>query len=427
MVDRISLRGRLAAALLVLAAASSHAQQAASGDALPAWTFDTHTPGPCSPTGAPHGGCDPGELIRIRVTTVVTGLVRPWHLTFLPGGTNMLVTELPGSLRIVRDGVLDPEPIGGWPDAAISARSLNSALLHPNFATNGLVYLSYVKTGDAGTTIAVARGRFDGKSLGGVEEIFVADAWGSGATAGRAEFGPDGTLYVTVGDRDASNMTDDDRYRILAQGLDNHVGKVLRLNDDGGVPSDNPFVGRADANPEIYTYGHRNAQGLAWHSETGQMWATEIGPMGGDELNRLLPGRNYGWPIVALGKIYNGNHTSEQSWWQPGIEMPVMFWMPAISPSSLMIYSGDEFPEWRGHFFIGALSGQQLQRVAFGQPLPQSERREPLLVALDARVRDVRQGPDGNIYVAVERDLQFGPGSARLTPDGSILRIERAP
>ena len=234
-------------------------------------------------------------------------------------------------------------------------------------------------------------------------------------------------LYVTVGDRDASNMTDDDRYRILAQGLDNHVGKVLRLNDDGGVPSDNPFVGRADANPEIYTYGHRNAQGLAWHPETGEMWATEIGPMGGDELNRLLPGRNYGWPIVALGKIYNGNHTSEQSWWQPGIEMPVMFWMPAISPSSLMIYSGDEFPEWRGHFFIGALSGQQLQRVAFGQPLPQSERREPLLVALDARVRDVRQGPDGNIYVAVERDLQFGPGSARLTPDGSILRIERAP
>jgi glucose/arabinose dehydrogenase len=426
MVKRTLLRGGLAAALLVLAA-SSHGQEAPSGDSRPVWTFDTHTPGPCSPTGAQHGGCDPGELIRVRVSTVVTGLVRPWHLTFLPGGSDMLVTELPGSLRIVRDGVLDAEPIGGWPDSDIAARSLNSVLLHPNFETNALVYLSYVKTGDEGTTIAVARGRFDGRTLGDVEEIFVADAWGSGATAGRAEFGPDGMLYLTVGDRDASNMTDDDSYRILAQGLDNHVGKVLRLTDDGGAPLDNPFVGRADASPEIYTFGHRNAQGLAWHPETGELWATEIGPMGGDELNRLLPGRNYGWPIVALGKIYNGNHTSEQSWWQPGIEMPVMFWMPAISPSSLMIYSGDEFPEWRGHFFIGALSGQQLQRVAFGQPLPQSERREPLLVALDARVRDVRQGPDGNIYVAVERDLQLGPGSARLTPDGSILRIERAP
>ena len=415
------------AAVFVLTAALGQAQSIKPDDgARASWTFDTHTPGPCSPTGAPHGGCDPGELIRIRVVTVATGLVRPWHLTFLPGGNDMLVTELPGSLRVVRNGVLDPEPIEGWPDASIPSRSLNSVLLHPQFAQNRLVYLSYVKTRGTESTVAMARARFDGKALTNVAEIFTADAWGAGATAGRAEFGPDGMLYLTVGDRDAANMTDDDSYRMLAQKLDNHVGKVLRLRDDGGVPPDNPFVNRADARPEIYTYGHRNAQGLAWHPQTGELWATEIGPMGGDELNRLLAGRNYGWPIVSLGKIYNGNRTSEESWWQPGIEMPVMFWMPAISPSSVMIYTGAAFPAWRGHFFIGGLSGQQLQRVAFDQPLPQSERRESLLVPLDARVRDVRQGPDGNIYVAVERDLQLGPGSARLTPNGSILRIEPA-
>ena len=395
------------------------------------WTFDTHTPGPCSATGAPHGGCLPGELVRIRVTTVVTGLVRPWHLTFLPNG-DALVTELPGALRIVRGGKLDPQSVAGWPDPAISARSLNSVVLHPKFAENGLVYLSYVKTGRgtqgaiAETTVAAARARFDGNVLSDVRELYEADAWGSGAAAGRAEFGPDGKLYLTVGDRDAANSTDDGRFRMLAQKLDSDAGKVLRLNDDGSIPADNPFASRADANGAIYTYGHRNVQGLAWHPETGELWATEIGPMGGDELNLLEPGSNYGWPVVSLGRIYNGSRVSEQSWWQPGIEMPVMFWMPAISPSSIMIYTGDVFPLWRGHFFIGGLSGQQLQRVAFDQPAPQSERRESLLVPLDARVRDVRQGPDGRIYVLVERDLQNGPGSARLTPNGSLLVLEPA-
>jgi glucose/arabinose dehydrogenase len=339
----------------------------------------------------------------------------------------MLVSELPGSLRIVRDGKLDPMPIRGWPDAALDSRSLNSVLLHPDFTSNRLLYFSYVKRRDGGeTTVALARARFDGASLDGLEEIFVADAWGSGATAGRAEFGPDGMVYLTVGDRDAGNTTDDPSYRLLAQALDSHVGKVLRLRDDGSAPTDNPFVGQSGAKPEIYTYGHRNAQGLDWHPETGELWATEIGPMAGDELNRLRPGLNYGWPLVSLGKIYTGNLASEQSWWRPGIEMPAMFWVPAISPSSLMIYDGDRFPLWRGHYFIGGLSGQQLQRAAFNQPPPQLERRESMLMALDLRVRDVRQGPDGYIYLAVERDLQQGPGSARLTPDGAILRIEPA-
>ncbi len=410
-----------AAALLCAGACATAQEEHAS------WTFDTHVPGPCSPNGQPHGGCPAGELVRIHVVTVAYGLVRPWHITFLPGGTDMLVTELPGDLRIVRGGKLDPKPIAGWPADALRARSMNSVVLHPDFARNRVLYLSYVKQRDGGdTTIALARARLDGATLKDVKDVFVADAWGTGATAGRAEVGPDRMLYLTVGDRDAGNTTDNPSYRMLAQDLNSHVGKVLRLRDDGTAPPDNPFVGRKDAKPEIYTYGHRNAQGLAWHPQTGELWATEVGPMGGDELNLLVPGHNYGWPLVTLGKIYTGHLASDQPWSRPGMDNPVMFWVPAISPSSLMIYTGDKFPLWRGHYFIGALSGQQLLRVAFDQPPPQLERRESMLTSLDARVRDVRQGPDGYLYLAVERDGQSGPGSTKLTPNGSILRIEPA-
>jgi aldose sugar dehydrogenase len=419
----LRLRSAIFAAAVLLPAASFAGAQ----DEKASWTFDTFTPGPCSPNGEAHGGCPAGELVRIHVVTVAYGLVRPWHLTFLPGGADILVTEFPGKLRIVRGGKLDPKPIAGWPTAALNARSLNSVVLHPDFARNALLYFSYIKGRDGNdTTIALARGRFDGTSLTGVEDVFVADAWGTGATAGRLEVGPDRLFYLTVGDRDAGNTTDNPSYRMKAQDLDNHVGKVLRLRDDGTAAPDNPFVGRKDAKPEIYTYGHRNVQGLAWHPQTGELWATEIGPMGGDELNRLVPGHNYGWPLLSLGKIYTGHLASDEPWSRPGMDNPVMFWVPAISPSSLMIYDGDKFPLWSGHYFIGALSGQQLQRVAFNQPPPQLERRESLLVSLDARVRDVRQGPDGNLYLAVERDQQGGPGSTKLTPNGSILKIEPA-
>jgi glucose/arabinose dehydrogenase len=419
----LQLRSAVVATAVLLSMASIARAQPENAS----WTFDTFTPGPCSPNGSAHGGCPPGELVRIHVVTVAYGLVRPWHLAFLPGGTDMLVTELPGSLRIVRGNTLDPKPIAGWPADALHARSLNSVVLHPDFSRNRLLYFSYVKGRDGGdTTIALARGRFDGSALKNVEDVFVADAWGTGATAGRLEVGPDRLLYLTVGDRDAGNTTDDPSYRMKAQDLGSHVGKVLRLRDDGTAAPDNPFVGREGAKPEVFTYGHRNVQGLAWHPQTGELWATEIGPMGGDELNRLVPGHNYGWPLVSLGKIYTGHLASDAPWSRPGMDNPAMFWVPAISPSSLMIYSGDKFPLWRGHYFIGALSGQQLQRVAFDQPPPQLERRESMLLPLDARVRDVRQGPDGNLYLAVERDQQLGPGSSRLTPNGSILRIEPA-
>jgi glucose/arabinose dehydrogenase len=424
-----------ALAALLLHAATTTQAPAQQSAAAPPRVFDTFTPGPCSPNGQLHGGCTPGSRIRIRVVPVARGLDRPWHIAFLPDG-NMLVTETAGRLRIIRDGRLAPEPVAGWPVAALAARTLNSVVVHPQFAQNRFVYLSYSKGDEQNrTTMALARARFDGTSLTDVRDVFVADAWQpSGALAGRAAFGPDGMVYLTVGDRDRFVTTDDNSARMLAQDLNSHVGKVLRLRDDGSVPPDNPFVGRAGAKPEIFTYGHRNVQGLAWHPETGAMWATEIGPMGGDEVNILQPGRNYGWPLVSLGKIYNSHLVSEQSWYRPGMEMPVAYWMPAISPSSLMIYSGDKFPAWKGHLFVGALSGQQIQRLAFDQPPPQTERRESLLTQLDVRVRDVRQGPDGNIYVATEH-AEDTTGYANPNPDrrksaggpqGMILRIEPA-
>src|SRR5688572_16066083 len=247
--EMLRLRSTVLAAALLSAATLAYAQ-----DDHASWTFDSYTPGVCSANGRQHGGCPGGELVRIHVVTVAHGLVRPWHLAFLPGSTDYLVTELPGDLRIVRNGKLDPQPIAGWPTDALRARSMNSVVLHRDFARNRLLFISYVKQRDGGdTTIALARGRFDGTKLEQVADVFVADAWGTGATAGRAELGPDGMIYLTVGDRDAGNLTDDASFRMLAQNLGSHVGKVLRLRDDGTAPADNPFVGRAGAKPEIYT------------------------------------------------------------------------------------------------------------------------------------------------------------------------------
>ena len=204
-----------------------------------------------------------------------------------------------------------------------------------------------------------------------------------------------------------------------SQTLDNHVGKTLRLRDDGTVPPDNPFVGKPGAKPEIYTYGHRNGYGLAVHPETGQVWQAEIGPMGGDEVNILAPGHNYGWPLVSMGRNYTGTLASDQPFARPGMDNARMFWVPAISPSSIMFYTGDKFPRWKNNLFVGALTTQQLIRVAFGQP-NQAERREGLLIPMRVRIRDVQQSPDGYIYVATEG------ASGGNASDGMVLRIEPA-
>jgi len=359
---------------------------------------------------------------KIRVVPVATGLFHPWSLAF-PDARTILVTERNGHLRMIRDGVLQPEPVWTSPTPpGEGGEALHFMTLHPNFAQNQLVYLSYPKHGDRGITLAVARGRLSGKTLTDVQEIFVADAWETGGNlAGRVYFAPDKSLFVTVGDRDriCCNGTDDNSLRMKAQSLNNHVGKTLRLRDDGTVPPDNPFVGRTDAKPEIFTYGHRNGYGLAVHPETGELWQAEIGPMGGDELNILVRGHNYGWPLVSMGRNYTGTLVSEQPWARPGMDNPRMFWVPSISPSSIIFYTGDKFPNWKNNLFVGALTTQQLIRIAFGQP-SQAERREGLLIPLHERIRDVQQGPDGYIYVATER------GTRGDVADGTVLRIEPA-
>jgi glucose/arabinose dehydrogenase len=342
---------------------------------------------------------------RIRVVPFVTGLANPWSLAFLPNG-DMLVTERVGRLRVVRNGALAAEPLAGVPQVhAMGQGGLLEVALHPRYAENQLIYLTYSKPGPGGNTTALARGRFDGKTLSGVQDIFVADAWRDANQhfGSKLAFARDGTLYMTVGERNDRNR---------AQDTNNHAGKVLRLRDDGTVPPDNPFVGRAGFKPEIYSYGHRNLQGLTIHPETGEVWETEHGPQGGDELNRIVAGRNYGWPVVTFGREYNGATITDRPW-QEGMEQPVAVWVPSIALSGMVFYTGDRFPGWNGNLFVGGLSGLQLQRVAF------SERgvfgRESLFEELRQRIRDVRQGPDGYLYVLTDAN------------PGAILRIEPAP
>ena len=335
---------------------------------------------------------------------VATRLSSPRHIAFLPGGRDFLVAETAGQLCLVRDGA-PVATIGGWPLESLSVGGLQSVLVHPQFDRNRFVYLYYVKRRDDGlTSIALARGRLQDAALMDVNDVFVAEAWVTGGpVTGRAAFGPDGMIYLTANDHDRLFATSDASVRMLAQDLGSDVGKVMRIRDDGSIPPDNPFVGRAGARPEVYTYGHRNPSGLAWHPDTGALWSTEIGPMGGDELNVLGVGNNYGWPLVSLGRIYNETPVSDQQWFRPGMEMPFIHWTPSISPSSVVFYTGDRIPAWKGHLFIGALNGQMLQRVAFNQPMPQQERRESLFIALGRRFRHVVQGPDDYLYVATER------------------------
>jgi glucose/arabinose dehydrogenase len=405
MADR-SASGALACMLFCAAVGGAFAQPAAA-------------PSPLLPTRDAPLTLETSAA-KIRVVLVADGLVGPWDLAFLPDG-NLLVTESNGALRIVEKGVLNPAPV--WKAPSPEGNDvLHGLVLHPDFALNRFVYASYLKDGgEKGQTLAVSRGRLDGATLRDVREIFVADAWENArnATAGRMLFGPDKTLYVTVGDRDrlCCGPQDDNSIRMRSQSLADHAGKVLRLTDEGGVPKDNPFVGRAGARGEIFTYGNRNGYGLAFHPETGELWELEIGPMGGDEVNILKPGANYGWPLVSMGRNYSGTLVSDQPFSRPGMENPRVFWVPQISPSGLLFYTADVFPSWKGSLFLGALSGLQVQRIAFNQP-GQAERREPLLTEMRSRFRDVEQGPDGFIYFTTEQ--RYGSGK----PDGAIIRLE---
>ena len=353
-----------------------------------------------------------------RVVKVADGLITPWSMAFLPGG-DMLITERPGRLRLVRNGVLRMAPVEGVPEVLARGQGgLFDVVLHPDFESNRLVYLSYAKPiGDGSeATTAVARGRFENDRLTDVEDIFIAETRGRrGHYGGRLAFDADGYLFVTVGERQVPSRGDLEAHP--AQDVSNHHGTVNRLHDDGSVPTDNPFVGQNGVRPEIWSYGHRNQQGLAIHPETGDIWITEHGPQGGDELNRILPTLNYGWPVIGYGVNYRSGLAIHEGTLREGIESPTHFWVPSIATSGLMIYTGGLFPAWKGNIFAGGLAGQQVARLTMdGQRVVQEE---TLLQGL-GRVRDIRQSPDGYVYVALEsRDgtptsvVRFEPAGAR--------------
>jgi aldose sugar dehydrogenase len=365
------------------------------------WIFDTYQPAK-----------------RIRVSVITKGLTHPWGLEFLPNG-DLLVSERAGTLRIIRGGVLDPEPVVGIPEVAEAASGgLMDIALHPDFERNRWLYFVYAKPGTipAGAqyhaTTALGRGRLaeDGNRLLDVQDVLVPEAWSTapGGHGARILFAPDGTLFMTQPHR---------RQPERAQNTMDHVGTLLRINDDGSVPRDNPFVGQEGYLAEIYSYGHRVAEGLAFHPQTGELWLSEHGPMGGDEVNVIVPGGNYGWPIVTYGRDYDGTVVSNRPWREDLID-PELIWVPSIAPSGTMFYNGDRFPGWRGDLFVGALMVGRIpgtghvQRIAFNEHGEQ--RREQLLSELKQRIREVKQGPDGLLYVLTEE------------ADGALLLVEPA-
>ena len=400
---------------------------------------------------------------RLTVTTIADGLNRPWSLAFLPDGT-MLVTELVGRLRVIRDGVLDPNPVAGLPDVYTEPYAgLMDVVLHPDFANNQFVYLSYNKEGprlppgvepmgwrfylgyspggiknpDEGqrrtSTLAVARGRWNGTALVEMRDIFVADDWKDesipATTGSHMVFGRDGLLYVTVGGANAPASTGPYARSQggVAQDPARHGGKVLRLRDDGTVPDDNPFVGRPGYKPEIYTMGHRNTLGLALHPQTGALWVHENGPADGDEVNILKPGANYGWPLVGMGRDYMGDfiggagalgepvgRPDAYKMYMEGMEQPFIFWTPTPAPSGMTFYTGDRFEGWKGNLLVGFLQGRHVERFVFEDD-GRLTRTVHYLQDLNERIRDVRQGPDELVYVLTDAN------------PGAVLRIEPTP
>jgi len=371
----------------------------------------------CLVSGAPVLAQDQAQAPRsptptpvkaaVRVETVARGLEHPWALAFLPDG-RMLVTERPGRLRIVgRDGRVS-EPLAGVPQVLARGQGgLLDVALDPRFADNRLVYLSYAEPGADGTAgTAVARGRLGEGRLEDVRVIYQQQpkVQGENHFGSRLVFARDGTLFVTQGDRFA--------YSDGAQDLSVGIGKIVRIKPDGSVPRDNPFVGRAGARPEIWSYGHRNVQSAALHPQTGQLWTVEHGARGGDELNRPEAGKNYGWPVITYGVDYSGARIGEGTA-KPGMEQPVYYWDPVIAPSGMTFYTGDAFPDWKGSLFIGSLQPGLLVRLTLKDG--RVAREERYLADLGERIRDVRQGPDGLLYLLTDSGA------------GRVLRVLAAP
>jgi aldose sugar dehydrogenase len=380
---------------LVCLVAIGHAQQAQIGAPVP-------------PLGAGPFVFDTAEQHKIRVTVLTRGLSHPWAIAFLPDG-GMLVTERPGRIRVIRNGVLDATPIAGVPRVRTDGNGgLMDIALHPQFATNRLVYFTYTKPVENGKgTPSLARGRLDGHALVEVRDLLVPEAYeGNSGLNGRLVFGRDGMVYMSTG----GNI------RNVAQEPSSLRGKILRLRDDGSVPPDNPFAGRAGYRPEIFTLGHRNTLAMIVHPETGAIWQNENGPNGGDEINIILPGRNYGWPLVSFGRDYPGPKISEHPT-RDGLESPLVVWLPQIAVAGMAVYTGDRFPAWKGNVFVGSMrvggipGTGHLERIVFNAKTEEL-RRESMLNELKQRIREVRQGPDGFLYLLTDED------------DGALLRIE---
>jgi glucose/arabinose dehydrogenase len=349
---------------------------------------------------------------KIRVVELAEGLSNPWSMAWLPNG-DLLITERAGRLRVFRAGKLDPAPITGTPEVKITTLGgLLEVLPHPKFADNGVLYFTYSKGGEGNlSTTALARGKLVGKEIQGLKDIFVAKNWSNSPTnfGGRMVFGKDGMLYLTVGERQEPER---------AQNTMEHGGKVLRLKDDGTAPPDNPFAGKKDYLPEIYSLGMRSPQGLVFHPVTGELWENEHGPLGGDEINIVKAGKNYGWPLVTYGRDYDGKKISDQQT-RPDLESPFMFFVPSIAISGLSFYTGDKLAAWKGNAFVGSMMEGRtkwtghIRRITFsddGQPI----QREPILAELRQRIRDVRMGPDELLYVLTDQN------------PGVLLRIEPA-
>jgi len=349
-------------------------------------------------------------LHDFEITPVAEGLEVPWSMAWLPNG-DMLITERPGRLRIVRNGTLLAASVEGTPEVLHEGQGgLFDVVPHPDYASNKFVYLSFAKPVGDGSTTAVVRGKLENDRISDLETIYQADSEGrNGHYGARMAFDAEGYLFISTGDRQAPPAGDLAAHQ--AQDLSNHAGTIVRLHDDGRVPSDNPFIGRRDALPEIYSYGHRNPQSLAVHPVTGDVWAGEHGPQGGDELNIVAPGVNFGWPVVGFGVNYGPGRPIHALQQQAGMEGPKHYWVPSIATSGLIIYSGDLFPNWKGDIFVGGLRGQLLARVDISDDGKSAVMDESLMVGI-GRVRDVRQGPEGAIYVATENK-----GVLKLTPN----------
>jgi glucose/arabinose dehydrogenase len=345
------------------------------------------------------------EEHAFRVVELVRGLEQPWSLAFLPDG-RMLVTEKAGRLRFIgADFKLDPQPVAGLPEVTVLGQGgLMDVALHPRFAENALIYLSYAARGEDGVGTEVARGRLSGHALENVQVLFRQSPKGNRGVhfGSRLVFDRQGYLYVTLGERGEMAR---------AQKPDDHAGSVIRLHDDGRVPQDNPFVGKPGWKPEKFTLGHRNQQGAALHPVTGVLWTHEHGPQGGDEVNVIRAGANYGWPVITYGVNYGIGTKIGEGTAKPGMEQPVHKWVPSIAPSGMAFYTGERFPNWRGDLFVGALRAQLLVRLRLdGEKVVHEER---LLKGALGRIRDVRAGPDGLIYLLTDESHAV---LARLEP-----------